>query len=119
MDRIRVGGRSGVRRAGMLWLQAAALALVVVLAIPARAADERAVKQRVSPVYPEIAKRMKIGGEVRVQATVDATGKVTAVKALSGNHMLTVAAEDAVKKWKFESGAGEATVSVAINFNAQ
>lgn len=119
MDRIRVWGRPSVRRAGTMLLQAAALALVVVLAIPARAADERAVKQRVPVVYPEIAKRMKIGGEVRVQATVDATGKVTAVKAISGNHMLTTAAEDAVKKWKFDSGAGEATVTVAINFTAQ
>lgn len=119
MDRIHVGGRSSVRRAGTLLLQAVALALVVALATPARAADERAVKQRVPVVYPEIAKRMKIGGEVRVQATVDPTGKVTAVKAISGNHMLTTAAEDAVKKWKFESGAGEATVTVAINFSAQ
>lgn len=108
----------GMRRAATRLFQAAALALLISFALPARAADDRAVKQRVAPVYPEIAKRMKISGEVKLQATVDATGKVTDVKTLSGNHMLSVAAEDAVRKWRFEPGAGEAHVDVAVNFNA-
>jgi TonB family protein len=96
--------------------QAAALALVVVLAMPARAADERAIKSRVAPVYPEIAKRLKIGGAVKIEATVDPEGKVRAVKTVSGNRMLSPAAEDAVRKWKFVSGPGDATVSVEVNF---
>ncbi|MDR3722973.1 MAG: energy transducer TonB [Terracidiphilus sp.] len=96
----------------------AALALLFAMALPVRAADDRPVKQRVAPVYPEIAKRMHVAGEVKLQATVDASGKVIEVKTLSGNHMLSMAAEDAVRKWKFESGAGEAHVAVAVNFNA-
>jgi TonB family protein len=106
-----------VRRFGLRLLQAAAVALVISFAVQAHAADDRTVKSRVAPIYPEIAKRMKIGGEVKVQATVDATGKVTEAKAVTGNHMLAVAAEDAVRHWKFEPGAGETTVNVAINFN--
>ena len=70
-------------------MQAAALALVVSLAIPARAADVRAVKSRVAPIYPEIAKRMRIEGEVRLEVTVDAEGKVTDVKTVSGNRVLS------------------------------
>jgi outer membrane biosynthesis protein TonB len=77
---------------GMKLLQAAALALVVVMALPARAADERAVKSRVAPVYPEIAKRLKIGGEVKLATTVDASGKVMDVKTVSGNRVLSEAA---------------------------
>src|ERR1035438_10012365 len=61
-------------------MQAAALVLVAVLALPAMAADDRPIKSRVSPVYPEIAKRMKITGVVRVEATVEPDGKVSAVK---------------------------------------
>jgi TonB family protein len=95
----------------------AVLALMAGMVLSARAADERAVKQRVAPVYPEIAKRMKIVGEVKLEATVDATGKVMDVKAVSGNHMLTVAAEDAVRKWRFESGAGESKVDISVNFD--
>jgi len=97
-------------------LHAAALALLVALALPARAGDARAVKSRVAPVYPEIAKRLKIGGEVRLEATVDAQGKVKDVKPVSGHHMLEAAAEDAVRQWKFAPGDGDATVVVAVNF---
>ncbi len=103
-------------RPGKLIFQAAALALLLVLAIPATAADKRGVLQRVAPLYPEIAKRMRISGEVQIEATVDATGKVTGTKPVSGNHMLSDAAADAVKKWKFEPGDGVATVVVTINF---
>ena len=86
------------------------------MALPAHAGDERAVKTRVAPVYPEIAKRMRVEGEVKLEATVDAGGNVTDVKEISGNHILALAAEDAVRKWKFESGSGESTVIVAVNF---
>lgn len=93
------------------------LAMVAMLAcsVPAFAAT-RAVVARVPPVYPEMAKRMKITGAVKVSATVDAAGKVTAVKTLEGNRMLSIAAEDAVRKWKFESGSGESTEEVTVNF---
>ncbi len=105
-----------LRRARVWLMQAAALALVAALAMPARAADERAVKSRVAPIYPEIAKRMRITGEVRLSVTVDAEGKVTDVKEISGNHMLSTAAEDAVRRWKFEPAPDSSTVIVEINF---
>jgi TonB family protein len=102
---------------GAKWLMPlAALALLFSLSIPARAGDERAVKVRVAPAYPEIAKRMRITGEVKLAVTVDAEGRVTDVKEVSGNRTLSVAAEDAVRKWKFEAGAGTATVEVTLNF---
>jgi TonB family protein len=94
----------------------AAFALLLALAVPVRASDERAVKQRVPPVYPELAKRMKITGEVTVQATVDPDGKVTDAKAISGSKTLTLAAEDAVRKWKFVPGADVSHVDVSVKF---
>jgi TonB family protein len=92
------------------------LALIFALAVPARAADDRAVKSRVAPMYPEIAKRMKISGTVKVEATVDVDGKVTDVKTLSGNHLLQNAAEDAVRKWRFAPAAAPSTVDVDLTF---
>ncbi|MGA3373891.1 MAG: energy transducer TonB [Terracidiphilus sp.] len=100
----------------MRLFQAAALAGVLMLAIPASAGDLRAVKSRVPLGYPEIAKRMRIEGEVRIEVTVDAEGKVTGVKTISGNRTLSSAAEDAARKWKFEPGPGSATVNVALTF---
>jgi TonB family protein len=94
------------------------LALLAITTDTARA-DERAVKSRVQPVYPELAKRMKITGLVSVQATVDAGGKVTDAKATNGNRLLSGAAEDAVRKWKFVPGEGVSVVTVEINFTMQ
>lgn len=106
----------GLGRRTVALLQGAVLALVVVLGAPARAADERAVQSRVAPVYPEIAKRLRISGVVHLEATVDAAGKVKDVRTVSGNHMLAVAAEEAVRGWKFVPGAGTSTVEVDLNF---
>jgi TonB family protein len=98
-------------------LRAAALALAAVMALPGSAASDRPVKSKVPPIYPELAKRMKIAGIVKVEATVDADGKVTAVKTLSGSTALQAAAEDAVRKWKFGPGDGTAIVAVDVTFN--
>ncbi len=111
-----VASRRGWRRVSKTLFPAAALALMVALALPALAAGDRAVKTRVAPIYPEIAKRLKITGEVKLEATVDAQGKVKSVKAVSGNHVLGAAAEDAVRQWRFESGDGDVVVVVAVNF---
>lgn len=100
-------------KSGQILRVAAALAVAVALSAHA---EDRAVKSRVAPVYPEIAKRMRIAGMVKVEATVDAEGKVNGVKTLSGNSMLSAAAEDAVRKWRFVAGSGESKVNVDLNF---
>jgi TonB family protein len=115
-DRSKINSRR-LPLAGIMLFQAAVLALGLAMAMPARAADERAVKSRISPVYPEIAKRMRISGLVTVEVKVDADGKVSDVKTLSGNRVLSNAAEEAVRRWKFEPGAGQSTVDVSINFS--
>jgi len=117
MSKGRFGFRSnGLRQAGVRLMQAAALALVVALAIPATAANERAIKSRVAPVYPEIAKRLRIAGPVHLEVTVDPEGKVTGVKAVSGSQVLSPAAEDAVRKWRFVPAAATSTVYVEVTF---
>ncbi len=117
MDRVRMVNRRALGRwAGIKMFQVATLCLLLGMALPARAADERAVKTRVEPIYPALAKRMRIGGMVKMVVTVNAQGKVTDAKTLSGNQMLATAAEDAVRQWKYEPGSGDASVNVDINF---
>jgi TonB family protein len=105
---------SGFQHTALLFLLAATFLLLV---LPAHA-DERRVEKRVPPIYPEIARRMRISGVVHVEATVAADGSVTAVKATTGNKMLSPAAEDAVKRWKFVPGDGQSTVGIDVNFEA-
>jgi TonB family protein len=103
--------RFAVRRSGMM-----ALALAFVFVLSGRAADERAVKSRVAPVYPEIAKRMRISGVVRLEVTVNPDGTVSDVKPVSGNGVLSQAAQDAVRKWRFVPGPEQTIVNVDLNF---
>jgi TonB family protein len=94
------------------------VALVCLLfAVPGHA-DDRRVEKRVPPIYPEIAKRMHVSGVVHIEATVAPDGTVTAAKATTGNKMLSLAAEDAVKRWKFVPGDGQSTVGIDVNFEA-
>jgi len=96
-----------------------ALFTLACLCLPACAAGiptERKVQKRVQPVYPELAKRMHVGGVVRVSATVAPDGTVTEVKTITGSRLLSVAAEDAVKKWKFAASDTESVVNLDINF---
>ena len=90
------------------------------VSLPLHAADsERPVKSRVAPVYPENrqAHAHRSGRKVKIAATVAPDGSVSATKAVSGNKMLSGAAEEAVHKWKFVSAAEESTVEVNINFD--
>jgi TonB family protein len=105
----------GLTKTATRLLQTAALVLVMAMAVTAKA-DDRAVKTRVAPIYPDIAKRMHVSGTVNIEATVDADGKVNSAKTLSGNPLLAPAAEDAVRKWRFEPGQGPSKVPVVINF---
>ncbi|MGO9436951.1 MAG: energy transducer TonB [Terracidiphilus sp.] len=104
--------RLALRRSGLF-----ALAVVFLFVVSGRAAEERAVKSRVAPAYPEIARRMRISGIVKLEVTVDAEGKVRDVRPLSGNGMLSTAAQDAVRKWRFASGPEQTVMELELNFN--
>jgi len=109
------GNRHRSRRWGAGLRMLSAAALLGMLVLPCRA-EPRAVKSKVAPVYPEIARRLHVTGVVKLEVTVDADGKVTEVKTVSGNHTLAVAAEEAVQKWRFAPGSGESTFDLDINF---
>lgn len=53
------------------------------------------------PVYPEIAKRMRIQGTVNVQVLVDLDGRVISAKAVSGSPFLTIEAQKAALQARF------------------
>jgi protein TonB len=58
--------------------------------------------KRVDPVYPEMAQRLRIEGAVQLLATISKDGDISQVKVLSGDHQLSRAAVDAVKRWKYQ-----------------
>jgi TonB family protein len=83
------------------------------------AASDRKVATRVSPAYPELAKRMHIHGIVRVEAIVRANGTVKSTRVLGGNPVLVDAAQEAIGKWRFEPAQAETTETVQLTFDGQ
>jgi len=56
----------------------------------------------VPPVYPPMAKTQHISGAVMIDALIDANGRVTTMKVISGPTLLQEAAKDALKQWKYQ-----------------
>src|SRR5579864_1803314 len=79
-------------------------------------AGGRKIKTSVEPEYPELARRMRITGTVRISATVTPDGHVRETKVLGGSPLLSVEAENAVKRWRFEDGPKETVEIIEINF---
>jgi TonB family protein len=79
-------------------------------------AGGRKLKTSIEPEYPELARKMRITGTVRISATVTPDGHVRETKVLGGSPLLTVEAESAVKKARFEEGPKETVEIIEINF---
>ena len=56
----------------------------------------------VAPVYPVLAKNQHVSGNILVDALIDANGRVTTMKVVSGPTLLHQAAMDALKQWKYQ-----------------
>jgi len=97
----------------MLLLIFAALFAVPVLS---HGEDSRKIKSSTPPEYPELARRLKIRGVARVQATIAPDGSVTEVKELGGNPVLVEALMRAVKKWKYEPASSTSVIEVKFEF---
>jgi protein TonB len=78
----------------------------------------------VPPLYPAMAKTQHVAGDVRVDALIDATGRVTTMKVVSGPSLLQQAAMDALRQWKYQPATldGKAVamhLTVTIQFRLQ
>jgi TonB family protein len=79
---------------------------------------------KVNPVYPMVAKNQHVSGNVTIDALIDATGRVTTMKIVSGPTLLHQAAMDALKQWKYQPATldGKAVpmhLSVTLQFRLQ
>ncbi len=92
------------------------LGLVTLFTVGASDEDGRKVKSRVNAVYPELAKKINASGSVRLEIQIAPSGEVKSVKALGGHPLLIPAAEDAIKKWRYEPAPETTTTVVEFRF---
>ena len=57
--------------------------------------------QKVTPVYPPIAKAARVQGTVVLEAQISKSGSIENLKVISGPAMLQQAAIEAVKQWRY------------------
>jgi len=107
------------------WLLLVILAVVTFVATPQKLVAQevqgdlsKRVKFRVQPTYPELARRMSVRGIVKLMVTVGPNGKVKTTKVVGGHPVLVSASEDAIRRWKFEPAADEASGIVEFTFQS-
>lgn len=57
--------------------------------------------KKTNPIYPPVARNMRMTGIVKVEVLLDEDGKVAEVQNTDGPSLLQNAAQDAIRKWKF------------------
>jgi TonB family protein len=65
---------------------------------------EPALTARIAAAYPAEARQSGVEGEVIIDAVVDATGKPTTLRVVSGPALLWPAALESVRKWQYRPG---------------
>jgi TonB family protein len=76
----------------------------------------RKIKSRVSPQYPELARKVNARGTVKIEVVIAPSGIIRSTRVIGGHPLLVNAAEDAVKKWRYEPASEETTTVIEFNF---
>jgi TonB family protein len=103
----------------------AAVALVLAIAVgglrvgaqsnpPSEA--KRPAKRLLTPLYPELAKKLNLSGTVRVEVTIGLDGTVKRTRVLGGHPLLAASAEQAAQKSTFEPGPKETIEVIEFKF---
>lgn len=78
---------------------------------------KRKARTKVSPAYPELARRMNVSGKVKIEVVIAPDGHVKSTRVIGGHPLLVQACQDAVKEWKFAAGPEESTQVVEFEFS--
>jgi len=76
---------------------------------------------RVQPAYPDLPRRIRIQGPVVLRAVISRSGEIQELRVISGHPMLSPAALDAVRQWRYRpyllnGVAVEVETQVTVNF---
>jgi|SRR5579859_623732 len=78
--------------------------------------SNRKILTRVIPQYPALARSLNIEGNVKADVLVAAVGTVQSIEVKGGHPVLAKAAQDALKRWKWEPASHETHEIIEIRF---
>jgi TonB family protein len=96
-----------------------ALPLVPILSAGQEPVSNRKITNRVVPRYPPLARTMNLKGTVKIEALVLANGTVKTVELKGGHPVLAQAAENAIRKWRWEPATHESHEPIEFHFDPQ
>jgi len=82
-----------------------------------QAQDSRKALSNPVPTYPEVAKRLRLTGVVKVQVVIGADGRIKETNVIGGHPILVNAVEETLKNWKYAPASGETTTQLEFNFH--
>ncbi len=94
--------------------------LAMVLSLGAgnlHAQDSRKVISNPVPAYPEVARRLRLSGVVKVQVVIGADGRIKEKNFIGGHPIFVSTVEEALKNWKYAPAGGETTTQLEFNFH--
>jgi TonB family protein len=77
---------------------------------------KRKTKTRTNPQYSDLARRMGLGGKVKIEIVISPDGHVKSSRAIGGHPVLVQSCLDAVRDWKFEPAPDETTQILEFDF---
>jgi TonB family protein len=92
------------------------LGLVLICSALGQEQGSRKAITRVTPKYPELARKMHLAGKVKVEVRVASDGAVTKTTVVGGHPVFLQSAEEAARQWKFESGT-QSTEIIIFTFS--
>ena len=102
-------------------LKLAATCLFVAMALALTSANlaaqnNRKVLSNPEPPYPEVARRLRLSGVVKVQVTITPDGKIKDAKIMGGHPLFVNSVEQTLKDWKYAPSATETTTQLEFTF---
>ena len=91
--------------------------LVLGLAITASTQEGRKLIEQPAPAYPEVARRARLSGTVKVEVLIAPDGKIKDVKVIGGHPLFVDVTIEALRKWKYAPSTAEATAALEFNFH--
>lgn len=105
--------KTKLKMAATCFVVAMALILAVVN-LPAQV--NRRVLSNPEPPYPEVARRLRLSGVVKVQVTIAPDGKINDAKITGGHPIVVNSVEQTLKEWKYAPASTETTAQLEFTF---
>jgi TonB family protein len=116
-DECSDAGPGKAKRFFAKWKRGVALICLIALIITISFAQQaRKPISSPAPEFPDIAKKMKLTGVVKIEVLIGADGEIKASNVVGGHPILADAAQKALKKWKYAPGNSETKALLEFKF---